>query len=388
MRKMGAWIDFSAEGGELSAFRGGLRSRHFPCRQQQMCGGSFHAQTRARNWYGIVRLAEETGTELTVHRKTGLRFRLRPYRLRFGLLAGMLLACAFFWWSNAYVRRIEINGNTEISDGEILSALDALGVREGTPFRAIPFTYVEQCMRLSVSRIEWIALRHTGGRLVVDLTEEHRGPETVPDRMPCNVVAAVPAQITGINVLGGTAVRQIGDAVRAGDLLISGISADPFGVTRCTHADGIVTGIYETEFSREQPYCAEVTVPGEPVSERFLSVFGKRFSLSFRFRPPEGDFIYEETQEPLTLFGRTLPIAQITGSYTPLLPTIAVYSEDEVRAMLEESASIYERNFHQNDRILSRKAVFVPTDLGISLKIHYEIEGVIGKTSEIFVKLS
>ena len=56
--------------------------------------------------------------------------------------------------------------------------------------------------------------------------------------------------------------------------------------------------------------------------------------------------------------------------------------------MLEESAARYVQNFHADDTLISKKAEFSRSDLGISLKINYVFEGVIGKSSEIFVKLS
>ncbi|MBR5405966.1 MAG: sporulation protein YqfD [Oscillospiraceae bacterium] len=386
MRRLSAWIAFSAEGAELTAFRDALRAAHYPLTAQQMRGGALYARARARHWFGITQTAAAHGIRLTLLRRRGLRFRLRPYRLRFGLLCGLLLGTALFIWCNCFVRSIEIYGNTNISDAEILCALEELGVRRGTAVSRIPFTYVERRMRLAVRGIEWIALRHTGGRLIVDLTEERNPPEMVRDRVPCNYIAAVDAQITDIRVLGGQAVRQTGDTVRAGDLILSGAVEDKFGTTRYYHADGIVTGIYGTDFTAEQPFCSEITVTGGTGTRHVLEVFGKRLPLPFQPDPPAGTVIYGEVRHPLTLFGLRLPFSRIDCCYTESRTALTEWSADEARALLREAAARYEQNFHAADRILSRSESFTETDLGISLKIHYEIEGIIGKTSEIFVK--
>ena len=383
-----AYIRFSAEGEALSAFRDALRRCGIRCRMQQICGGRFHAETNAGSLRRLESLAAESGITLRITARHGLRFRLRPYRHRFGVPAGLLCGIAFLYWCNATVRSIEITGNVTVSDTEILSALDALGVRRGTPIREIPFTYVEQQMRLRVSDIEWIALRNEGGRLIVDLTQERTPPDMDRSHTPANIIAAVPAQITSVNVLGGHAVRTAGETVKAGELLITGVQDDEYGMTHYCRAAGTVTGIYEEQFTCEQPFVAELPVHGTTVTQPLIEIFGRRFPLTAGFIPPAGEQIYEEDRSPLMLFGRELPLTLIGCRYTEPAYTLTAYSEEEARAILTEKAERFERNFHANDTIVARNAEFCRSDLGISLNINYIFEGSIGKTSEIFVKLS
>lgn len=388
MDRFRATVIFTAEGEQLAAFRDALRRYGIRCRAQQMRGNAFHAVCAARDENRLRYLAEVYKIVLDVRRR-GLRYLLRPCRFRFGLLCGLVLGGMFLYWCNAAVRRIEITGNARIQDGEILRVLADMGVQYGTPFRDLRYTWLEQRLRLDIDDIEWVTLRHTGGRLIIDLTEEREPPEMVHDRMPCNVVADVSAQITGIDVRGGHAVCKAGDTVRPGDVLITGVQQDQLGLTHYYHADGIVTGIYPDEFTEEQPFVAELPVRGRSVSETVLSVFGRRIPLTFGFQPPAdlSGIIYEEDAEPFMLFSRRTPLTLLHCRYTQQETTVTAFSEDEVYAMLEESARRYERNFHANDLILSRKAAYSRTDLGISLKINYIFEGTIGKRSEIFVKL-
>lgn len=385
-----ATILFTASGERLAVFRDALRRNGISCKSQQIRGNTFYAQTSAHHERRLTALAADSGIQLTVTERHGIRFRLYPYRRRFGLLCGLLCGAAFLYWCNATIRGIEISGNIRVSDAEILSALESLGVSMGVPFRDLPYTYLEQRMRLAVSDIEWITMRQEGGRLIVDLTEERNPPEMVSDRNPTNVISTVPAQITKMDVRGGHAAKQVGDIVKAGDLLISGVEQDEVGAVRYYHAAGVVEGIYPAEYTAEQPFVAELPVRGETVTETVLSVFGHRFSLTLGFTPPTqtADIIYEEDAEPLMLLGRRLPLTLLRCRYTHQETAITVFSEEEIRAMLEESAARYEQNFHAEDTLISKNAEFIRTDLGISLKINYVFEGVIGKTSEIFVNLS
>ena len=388
MRCIEGYISFCAEGNGLPAFRDALRDAGIRCRDRQMRSGRMTGRVRSRDSAALNQIAADCGVTFTVTRRTGLLRFLLPYRLRIGFLLGALLGCAFFYWSNACVRSIVITGSDALSDTEILSALAGLGITCGTPIRDISFTYAEQRMRLAVSGIERIALRHTGGRLIVDISEERRPPQNAYSRTASNYIAAVPAQITDISVLGGHAVCRVGDAVKPGDLLISGVDTDKFGITHFSHADGVITGIYEEDFLQEQPFCTELPVRGSTVTESFLLAFGRRLPLSPGFTPPACPFIYEEDRTPLALFGHVLPLTLLCCHYTEQLTAITVFSAEEAEAMLEESARRFEQNFHAKDRILAREISFQQSDLGISLQIHYVFEGVIGKVSEIFVKLS
>jgi similar to stage IV sporulation protein len=288
------------------------------------------------------------------------------------------------------VRSIEISGNVRVQDAEILAALESLGAGRGSRFRDLPYTYLEQQMRLRISDIEWITLRHTGGRLIVDLTEETPPPPMQNERIPCNVVAAVPAQITEMSVEVGEALCRVGDAVQAGEILISGTRTDKYGTARYYHAAGVVRGIYEADFELEQPFVAELPVHGSTVTETLLELFGQRFSVTPGFTPPApaSETVYEEDTEPLTVLGHPLPLALVRGHYTQQTYAVTAFSEAEAQAILTEAAARWERNFHADDRIISRTAEFRQTDLGIMLKEHYVFEGVIGERNEFFVKLS
>ena len=385
-----AYIRFTAAGEQLAAFRDALRRNGVACRRQQISGGVLTAQTSAGAVKMLEALAEYHEIELAVTARRGLRFRLAPFRKRYGFLFGAVCGAWFLWWCNAAVRSIEITGNQRIPEKEIIRALAALGVSYGVPFRDLPYQYLEQQMRLAVHDIEWITMRHEGGRLIVDLTEERLPPEMHDRRIPCNVIAAETAQITGMDIRRGFAVKQVGDTVHAGELLITGAQTDAFGICKYYHAEGIVTGTYFDTFEQTLPFVDEIPVRTRTRTETVLSVFGRRIPLTLGFARPESDenLIYEEDSEPLYLFQRRLPLALIRCRYTVQETAITVFSEDEIRSMLEESAARYVQNFHADDTLISKKTEFSRSDLGISLKINYVFEGVIGKSSEIFVKLS
>lgn len=381
-----AVIRFCASGARLPAFRDTLRHRGIACRNQQIRGNAFYAETDAAYEKRLSALASEYGVTLEILRRRGLRYPLLPYRGRCGIFAGLLCGALLLYHCNATVREIRITGNAEISEAELREALTALGVREGVPFRTLRYAWLEQRMCLAVSDIEWITLRKEGGRLIVDLTEERKAPPMETGRTPCNYVAAVPAEVTGMDVQNGFAAVKPGDIVKPGDMLISGVQTDEYGVSKWCRAAGSVTGRYPAVFTQEQPFVAELPVRSETRTQTAFELLGREFPLSFAVPPDAPVTRCDRSRTPLTLFGRALPCAVIHKCYTVQETAVTVFSEEEAKALLEESAARFEHNFHAKDIIISRDAKFCRTDLGILLKINYVFEGVIGKTSEIFVK--
>lgn len=382
-----AVISFSASGSRLSAFRDAMRFRGIACKHQQIRGSIFCADTAAKNEKRLSALADEYRITLVILKRSGLRFPLLPYRRRYGFAAGLLCGLLLLYTCGATVREIRITGNGRIPESELRAALESFGVTEGIPFRSIPYNWLEQRMRLAVRDIEWITVRQEGGRLIVDLTEETPPPDMKNDRMPCNILADVPAEIVSMNVRCGFPRVQAGDFVRPGDLLISGVQADNCGISRCYHADGTVTARYPAVFTKEQPFVAELPVRSDARTQTLLEILGRELPLSIGFRVPDAPLIRrDETRTPLTLFGKELPAALIHRIYTVQDTAVTAFSEEEAKALLTESAARFEYNFHANDIIISRDEKYIRTDLGIMLKINYVFEGVIGKTSEIFVK--
>lgn len=385
--KRWSYIRFEATGANIISFRDALRKKGIPCMQQVVSNGVYHGMIHPAHRKQFFVIAAEHDIIVQITEEKGWRVWLRPMRLRYGLLLGLLPAMAFFWWSNRTVRSIEIYGNERISDTHLLSVMEEIGIYRGAEYTNIDFSLAEQLLRLKISDIEWISLRHTGGRLVVELEEETKAPSLYNDRIPTNYIATVGAQITDMNVYNGTATVCVGDAVKEGDILISGVTEDVRGITRLKHADGEIRGIYQETFTLYQPFCVETTVKGKTYTAEYLECFGKRFPLTVGFEEPNGTYIYTEEPYPLRLWDHTLPFCRIRCHYTMQETTIVVYSAEEIAMMQDEEALRFEKNFHEADTILSKDYIKTVDDLGISLKINYIFEGVIGKTSEIFVKM-
>ena len=115
-----AVIRIEAAGGQLAAFRDALRRNGVRCRNQQMRGECFSAETAAGAYRMLEALASRYQVRLTVKERHGLRYFFAPYRMRLGFVFGALCGIWFLWWCNARIRSIEITGNQRVPEAEIV----------------------------------------------------------------------------------------------------------------------------------------------------------------------------------------------------------------------------------------------------------------------------
>lgn len=132
---------------------------------------------------------------------------MKGYRFRFGIILGILILFSFVFYLSNIVVSVEVYGNSGVSREQIVSALD-IGIYKGKFIADIDFRKCEQRLRLSIPDIAWTGIRHTGSRIVVDVTEADPPPEMVRDDIPCNIIADCDAQIESVEVYSGRLMKK------------------------------------------------------------------------------------------------------------------------------------------------------------------------------------
>lgn len=380
-------VKINASGRNLYGFINRIHSERICCFGQYCRKDVFYADIYRHDLKRIIALAEECGVELKYHELETLSSKLLRYRRRFGIAVGVVIAAAASLYFSGIVLTIEIQGNSSVSDSVILAALDELDIRQGSFLRDINFHYCEDELRLMVDGISWAAIRHTGNRVVVEVTEIVPKPEMLAERMPCNVVAGKTAQITGTIVRDGMLMRIVGDYVRAGDLLISGVVEDTTGHVTKHHAMGDITGIYEeTAVFTAECETEQFTPTGEASDERYLRLFNLKIPL-FIGRNDYESFSSEQTERQLTFFGKNLPIWIIKDSVSETKRSVITHTDEELDMLLMDKIYLYEKNFIDNEvEILSREIKSEKKENSLTYTVAYTLEGEIGVQKEIFIK--
>ncbi len=175
-------------------------------------------QSALSNLQTILR---ETNGEIKILRYRGILQTLRKLRHRSVLLLGILL---FLLLSVVMQRRIlvvSVEGNRNVSRNMILDAAETAGVYVGASRRDIQSESVKNKLLQAVPQLEWVGVNTHGCVAEITVKEDSAQEQTAKESNHSGIFAARDGIIRTVNVTKGSPVCISGQAVKAGDLLIS-----------------------------------------------------------------------------------------------------------------------------------------------------------------------
>lgn len=338
-------------------------------------GKTYTLRTSLASAEALLAGAREANIEAEILQKRGLPFVFTRYRKRPGLLVGMLAGLVLLFLAELFVWKVTVNGNTILSDQEIIDALEEYGIGVGSYIPQIPVLRAQNEFLITYRDISSIAINIKGTHVEVEVLERTHAPEIDPNDGVCNLVAAEDGIVLSVDVAAGTALVRPGDVVTAGQTLVSAYTVDGRGVYRLHHARGSVQAQVYGSCSFVVPLERTVkSYTGRTKKKTTLTVLGKDLDL---FRTEESPYEYFDMtveENPLILFGvAETPVVRTTVTYLEYEPEAITISpeqaqqdaEDAFRAWLErqtdeiletESKLVYDEI--QNAYVLNAQIVF------------------------------
>lgn len=348
--------------------------------------GRLYGYIRSRDMDKLCSISHELGYECTVTDVSGLRYQTSGYSRRFGLPVGFLLSLLTVAFLADRVMMIEIGGNENIPDEKILTLLSTVGIYTGSSISSVDLREAERDILSMEKDIAWIGIRHSGSRVVVEVDELKEIPEMERKNTPCNIIASHDAQIKSVRLYSGMLIPMVGDAVRKGDVIVSGVVETKYGRSFYVHSIAEITGEYTEKMTFSVPLqCEEMVDDGEK-NVTAVSLFGKRIIMPFSEKI-SGYHEYSEEETFLKLGRITFPISKITMHYRLKKPVIVTRTEDEAERLLTERMKRYEQNFYEDGlTVLDREIEKYSDGKNVSLAVTYKVEGEIGSEQQFFAK--
>jgi len=284
----------------------------------------------------ILALCRERGIECQVTESRGLPYILYRYRRRYGVIAGVFLYFLVILLSGRVLWSIETEGNIRLSDSEIREILRREGVHVGALKSGIDVHSVENNIMILSDDIAWISLNIRGGVCQVEIRESEKREER-EGYAASNIVAARDGRIILFENVRGNILLGIGDYVREGELIISGLYDSKQAGVRYTSARGRVLAETERSILSEIPLEYEKKVfTGRTFTEKYLIFFEKEIKIYGKCGNLYGtcdtiDMV--EYFDPIAL--GDLPVGIRTVTYLEYTRERAVRSEEEARALAE-----------------------------------------------------
>ena len=187
-----------------------------------------------------------------------------------GLCLILLSVSSMFLW------RIDIEGNENISDGEIMRALSECGVKYGAFWPALSSEEVRNSILMKMPDIAWMSLNTRNSRAEVVIHERIEKPEIINEKESCDIIAEKSGIITKMSVLEGKQLAYPGDTVVKGDVLVSSLMDSETGDDRYVRAMAIVEADTWYEISAKTPLYEQKKAKKSGADSDFSLIIGKK----------------------------------------------------------------------------------------------------------------
>ena len=316
-----------------------------------------------RDFKALPRIAKNSGIRVHILKRLGLPFFINRYKKRFGIPVGAVTFFCFLYFMSSFVWTVEVKGNKTVTKGEILTACEKIGIKEGVLKGKIDPQIAKQELLLELNRLAWAAVNIEGSIATVNVTEVKEKEED--NSVATNIKAAADGIITKIDVTSGNCVVKVGDTVAKGQLLVSGV-IERENSTRFVHSSGSITAKTEREITVSADFKRTVSVKtGKIKKRRVLSFFGIKIPLYLG--NVKGSFESYTEKNDANLFGKKLPICLYTKYFEMTAENTVTISNEgllkELDGLLKAEA---EKNNIGTFEVKNRE--YEETQNGITLK--------------------
>ena len=249
----------------------------------------------ARSDFFLIRgIVRKCRVKVCIKEKHGLRHLLHLYRKRYVFLAMIALCVILCAVSTQFIWLVEINGVENSDVDSIIETLDELGIKSSALKRSLPDGMdIKREIINGTDNIAWAWVYIEGAKARVEIYEKIIPPNVVDKDTPCDIVAACDGVIKKMIVKSGEEKVREGDAVSAGDVIVSGkVATYKEGYPEeyiYVHSMADVEAYTSHKKSGEYKLYYESRIPtGKHKTLYSLEVFGKMFSL------PQKEIQYED----------------------------------------------------------------------------------------------
>ncbi|MBE6779712.1 MAG: hypothetical protein E7545_01905 [Ruminococcaceae bacterium] len=266
--------------------------------------GKICCKINVKDFKRLPKIFRKQGVRLHILKRWGLPFFTNKYKRRFGIFAGLLIFVFMLNFLSGFVWIIDVRGNKGVSDFEIISDCQKIGVKEGIFVKGFDAKNKAQELLLKNNKLSWASFNIEGCVLTVDVTEIT--PKDEGEFLASNLVADSDGIIKHIDVTVGNCVVKVGDTVKKGDVLVSGIIENENG-TKFVKSRGKIIAETVTVTEVSQNYIIEESVlTGKQKTKTVLEAF--TFEIPLYLGVEKGEYESNYTAKNLKLFGNAIPI--------------------------------------------------------------------------------
>ncbi|MBR4092646.1 MAG: sporulation protein YqfD [Oscillospiraceae bacterium] len=355
-----------------------------PCFNVRVENEKLYIEIYKNHFSKVENICKKHNLGINILSRKGIIFKILKYGKRYGIIPGIILFVIISFFLSNIVLKIDINGNENVSDEQIIDFLKRNNIDYWSFIPEIDLDNIGRKLYIEFNEISWATVRNSGGILIVDVREGTDKPNMVPINQKCNVISDKNAQIVKIKVYSGTSAVTVGDGVAKGDVLISGIVTDKFGKSQAVRAEGEITARYTEEVCFYQPLESVSLNECGKIENKSLSLWDKNFYQ--RNNIPEDKMVKTESRiSNFSVFGIKLPIGISNDTYYlyeyKKVKDTPISAEEKCIEKIKD----YEEIFYSDKIIYDKEIVKENDSKGVKIRVIYTIDSKIGVKQNIIV---
>lgn len=341
---------------------------------------TLHFQVPRQYRKQVITFAEKRGDQWKIISRKGIFWRLRSLVKRPVLVSGVLifLLLTSFLPTRIYFFRVE--GNSAVPEKYILELASQCGIHFGAERHQVRSEKVKNSLLSAIPQLEWVGINTAGCVATISVRERQSGEEAPLPQGVSSIVAIRDGVVQEVTVTGGSAACKPGQAVRAGQVLISGYTDCGLSI-RAERAKGEIYATTNRHLAFIMPENSAQRGQAVSRNQRFSFIIGKK---RINFYQDSGNLdatcvkMYEENYVTLP-GGFQLPIAIVTETWIEYESAAPTATMEESSQTLSGLAQEYLRSQMVAGTILSREESFSQQDGFLLLDGEYGCYEMIGR---------
>ena len=274
----------------------------------------------------VRKIKQQLGSDIRIKliNKCGMPFICKQKFKRLGVIIGIMIFTLINIIMSQFIWLIEVEGISKISKTEIVEACEKLNIKEGCYRRSIDTYNAAQKLALIFEDIAWVSVNIEGCKVTVNVSEAKISEQN--ENTPSNIVADIDGVIKKLEIVSGTKIASVNQAVRKGDLLVSGV-VEYGEKSYLLRSQGSVIAQTQRSFSKKIDKNYSYTVDtGDTKTRMVFEFFGIKIPLYLQKIYEGSNSVFQQNR--FRLFGNEIPIGTakreffITEKYRKKLTSI------------------------------------------------------------------
>ncbi len=228
-----------------------------------------------RSYHRMCSLCEKRGAQCRILERIGIYWRMKALGARPILVFGILSLLIFGCWLPTRILFLSVEGNHQIPARLILETAADCGIRFGVSRREVRSEQMKNALLEALPQLQWAGINTSGCTAVICVRERETGETVSSSGGVSRITAARDGVVTAVTAIRGSALVQPGQAVQAGETLISGYT--DCGLTiRAQRAQGEIYALTRRQLEAVIPAFGRTRGEKTGSQKKYGVIFGKK----------------------------------------------------------------------------------------------------------------